>query len=259
MRDRIEAVTVCVGYGDFLEHTLPANIDRFDRILVCTNESDEHTREVCRKHDVDCLLSNDHTRDGGGFGGGTFNKGRMVERGLQHLSEGNWRVHIDADVIMPTQFRRLVEGAHLNTRKIYGCDRVMVKSWEDWQRLKDSGYLLHKHCNVHMPPDGFQLGTRWARHDTGHVPIGFFQMWHSAADEWRGTRIRKYPINHGAAHRTDVKFAQLWDSQDREILGEIICVHLESEPCKLGANWNGRKTKWFGPSKDGPSSGKGCS
>lgn len=241
----VEAVTVCVGYADFLAETMKHNLGLLDHWTIVTTESDKDTRKLCREHDVTVLLSNDHERNGGGFGGGVFNKGRMVERGLQHTSSGSWRLHIDSDIVLPSQFRRLLEGAHLDTKKIYGCDRIMVKSWDDWQRAKSSGAMSHAFSNIKMPK-GFEVGDRWALHDTGYVPIGFFQLWHSDGDESIGQRFRKYPINHGDACRTDVQFALKWDRRDRELLPEIIVVHLESEPCKLGANWNGRTTKRFG-------------
>ena len=252
---KIEAVTVCVGYADFLAEVAKFNVGLLDRWLIVTTEDDEQTRECCRIHDLETLLTKDHLRDAGGIGGGAFNKGRMVERGLQHLSLGAWRLHMDSDIVLPTQFRRLIEGAHLDTKKLYGCDRAMIRSWDAWKGARASGWLHHTNCSINMP-GGFSLGTRYALHDSGYIPIGFFQLWHSDADEWRGRRHRRYPIAHGDAHRTDVQFALQWDRQDRELLPEIIVAHLESEHTSLGTNWNGRKTKPFGLTIVDP---KGCS
>jgi hypothetical protein len=243
---RIEAVTVCVGYSDFLAEVAKHNAGQLDRWIIVTNESDEQTREVCRIHDLETVLSSDHERCGGGIGGGVFNKGRMVERGLQHLSQGAWRLHIDGDIVLPNQFRRMLDGAHLDERKLYGCDRVMVRSWDQWQALQRSGFLNHTHCSVNLPR-GIEVGTRWSLASSGYVPIGFFQIWHSDADEWRGRRHRTYSITHGDACRSDVQFALQWDRRDRELLPEIIVAHLESETARLGANWNGRTTRRFGP------------
>src|SRR5690348_374618 len=114
-RQLIEAVTVCVGYGDILEYTARQNAPLFDRWLIITSPDDEETREVCRKHSLATLLSNDHHRQGD-----AFNKGRLIERGLQHLSANGWRLHVDADIVIPHYGRRLLESAHLDERKIYG-------------------------------------------------------------------------------------------------------------------------------------------
>ena len=248
---KIEAVTVCVGYADFLAETARFNAGVLDRWIIVTTEDDEQTREVCRIHDLQTVLTNDFERAAGGIGGGAFNKGRMIDRGLQHLSQGAWRLHLDADIVLPSQFRGMLDGAHLDDRKLYGCDRLMVRSWEQWQALQRSGWLNHTHCSVNIPA-GIEVGTRWALSATGYVPIGFFQLWHGSADEWRGRRHRTYPIHHGDACRTDVQHSLQWDRRDRELLPEVVVVHLESEPCRLGANWNGRRTKPFGPPQQQP-------
>jgi hypothetical protein len=242
---KIEAVSVCVGYADFLAETAKHNVGLLDRWLIVTSESDEATREICRIHDLETLLTSDHYR---GAAGG-FNKGRMIDRGLSMMSAGAWRLHLDADIVLPAQFRRMIAGAHLQNRKMYGCDRLMVKSWEQWQALLATGFLNHTHCSVNLPK-GIEVGTRWALSESGYVPIGFFQMWHGDADEWRGRRHRTYPTNHGDACRTDVQHAMQWDRKDRELIPELLVVHLESEQAKLGANWNGRTTKHFGPYTD---------
>jgi len=239
----IEAVTVCVRYSDFLAEAIACNAGLLDRWIVVTSESDRATRELCRRHSIHTLLSEDHHRNGDGFA-----KGRLVERGLQHLSAQGWRLHLDADILLPFQFRKLLEAAHLDERNIYGCDRIMVRSRQDYDDLRASGWLAHDyHCRVNPPP-GLQIGSRWVHHDGGYVPIGFFQLWHSSADEYEGARIRPYPARHGSACRTDVQHALQWDRNRRLLIPELLVVHLESEPAALGANWGGRTTRPFGPS-----------
>lgn len=235
---KIECVIISIGYADFLQETLPRNVGLFDKILVVTSKDDTATRELCRRYSVQVLLSEDHMRDG------EFNKGRLIERGLQHLSAKGWRVHLDADIVLPSNFRNILKSSHLQEEKIYGCDRVMLRSRKEWDDLKNSTWLSNAyHCMVHFPAS--QIGSRWCHESEGYCPIGFFQMWHSSQDLWNGVRIKPYPINHNDACRTDVQFALLWDRKHRAIIPELIAVHLESEPAKLGANWNGRTTKRF--------------
>ena len=241
---KIEAVTVCVNYSGELAEVAKYNAGLLDRWIIVTTEDDEQTREICRIHDLETVLSDEHARHAGGTGGGKFNKGRMVDRGLQMLSADSWRLHLDSDIVLPGQFRRMMDGAHLDEDKLYGCDRIMVRNAAQWTALQASGFLNHTHCSVNFPK-GLEIGTRWSLASTGYVPIGFFQLWHSAADEWRGRRHRTYPLNHGDACRTDVQFALQWDRRNRELLPEILVAHLESEPASLGANWNGRTTKPF--------------
>src|SRR5262249_12839897 len=103
---RLEAVTVCVGYCDFLAAAAPFNAPLFDGWLIVTNPDDQETRHVCRRHSLPCLLSEDSRRDGANFA-----KGRLVERGLQHLSRDAWRLHIDADIVLPSRARHLLDAA----------------------------------------------------------------------------------------------------------------------------------------------------
>jgi hypothetical protein len=236
----LEIVTVCIDYADFLAETLPYNVQHCDRYVVITHPDDYKTRNVCKTHGVQCLLSKDANRHGH-----QFNKGRLIERALQHTSADGWRLHLDADIVLPARTRHYLKSAELEPDCIYGCDRLMVKSRGEWEKAKQSGVLTqHKwQSAMHYPP--LQLGTRWGNESTGYVPIGFFQLWHSSADSWGGIRTRPYPDRHGNACRSDVQFSLLWDRPQRRHLAEIVVFHLESEPAKLGANWKGRKTKRF--------------
>jgi hypothetical protein len=241
---KIEAVTVCVNYADFLSEVAKVNRGLFDDWVIVTEASDMATREVCRRMNLRCLLSHDGRR------GGDFAKGSLVERGLQHLSADGWRLHIDADVALPHDFRHRLLAAHLQQDVLYGVDRLMVKSWAQWQQVIKSGYLqggqYDYHCRTTTHP-GLPVGTRWCHPQHGYVPIGFFQLWHSSEDEWHGVRVKPYPQNHGNACRTDVQHGLQWDRHKRELIPELFAVHLESEQSPRGANWNGRTTAQFGP------------
>lgn len=245
----VEAVTVCIGYGDFLKETAKYNYPLFERWVIVTSPDDEETREVCRKYNLYCLQSEDHKR-----WNSTFAKGRANERGLQHLSKDCWRIVIDGDIVLPSSFRHLLEAADLEQDKIFGIDRALVRNWNQWQDIQKSGWLYTGHADYKSRvnfPKGFEMGTRWVNPEIGYVPIGFFQMWHSSQDLWRGTRTKPYPSHHNDACRTDVQHALQWDRAKRALIPEVIGLHLESEPAPLGQNWNGRKTKRFGPATDG--------
>lgn len=243
---KIEAVTVCVGYSDFLESVIPYNATMFHRWIIVTTDADTETREVCRKNGIECLTTNE------GHKTGEFNKGRMVARALHHTSADGWRLHIDADIVLPRTFLKSLKMAQLVEDKIYGCDRLMIKSYDQWKKFESTGYLdgkCFKDSHATVFPAGIEIGTRWTGIHVGYVPIGFFQMWHSSQDEWRGVKVKPYPESHGNCARCDVQQSLQFDRCQRELLPEVIVAHLESEPCKTGTNWNGRKTIRFGPKK----------
>lgn len=244
-REPIEVVTVCVGYGDFLRETAKYNAGLFDKWVVVTSPDDHETREVCRQHRLRCLPTADHTRDG------DFSKGRLVERGLQHLSADAVVIHLDADIVLPASFRHDLDAAHIEPAKLYGADRFMVPSWAAWQKVVASGWPTRSggwHPHGVGVPAGCRLGDRWAGGD-GWGPIGFFQLWcrTGGGEEWRGSRAKPYPRGHGSACREDVQFFHYWDRRDRVLLPEFFVAHLDSGPSAVGANWKGRTTPRFGP------------
>jgi hypothetical protein len=240
---KVECVCVCVGYGDFLAATLPENLALVDDLVVVTSPDDHETIQVCRRHSVHHVLSEDHTR------GGPFNKARMIQRGLGQISGEDWILHLDADIVLPRKFRQYLDWAHLDERTIYGVDRCNLVGWDKWKRLKQYALSWDNHtheCGHWFHPET-QVGSRWVSKLHGWVPIGFFQLFHGSAMVDGGYHRRSYPLFHGDAARTDVQFALQWDRRYRQLLPEVIVLHLESEPSALGANWQGRTTTRFGP------------
>jgi hypothetical protein len=232
----LEGLTVCVNYADFLAETLPHNLVHFNRFVVITTHADRETQDLCQSLSVECRPTDQFSRDGD-----SFNKGAAIDWGMGYLSRKEWICHLDADIYLPPMSRRWLEQAHLDTDSIYGVDRVNCVGYAPWKRyISGSRDLQHKHhCLVEAPP--FPLSSRIAlAHHRGYLPIGFFQLWH-------GKHRRRYPSCQGDAEHTDVLHALQWPIGRRHLIEEVICVHLESEPAPMGANWKGRRTKRFGP------------
>lgn len=239
-RFNLEAVIICDGYDDFLQVTMPYTLHNVDRLIVGTSEDDEKTRELCRKYRVQTVLTDEHRRHRG-----PFNKGRLIERCLQHCSLDSWRLHLDADIVLPFRMRHYLQVSDLDIKGIYGADRVRITNRKQWEKLLATGWLTAPLDFMMKPPEGFPLCGRFIHERMGYVPLGFFQLWHSSQDEWRGARIRPYPELHGNACRTDVQHGLQWDRRHRHLLPELAVVHIESEAAVMGANWNGRKTRRF--------------
>lgn len=248
---RLEAVTVCVGYADFLAETAKHNRFHFDRWVIVTTPEDAETIELCRRRNLEVVVTEDFRRADDPR---PFNKGRGISRGMNFLSDDAWALHIDADVVLPRMTRQMLEVAHLDRECIYGVDRIELHSWEEWQALLSSGYLDDQHgyhlCSI--PYRHKVTGTRVIMGGEGWVPIGFFQLWHNRHGMHRNWRYKDYPdMNSDAAH-SDIKFALQWDRRKRALIPEIIAVHLESAPTGMGSNWKGRKSPRFGPSAANP-------
>lgn len=250
--DRIECVTVCVDYADFLREVAPINRAVLDRWIVVTEPGDKATREVCRDFSIECLLTGDFRR------GGEFAKARGINRGLDQCQGDGWLLHLDADIALPFDFGRCLEKAALEPGKLYGCDRLCVTGWDNWAALKARGLHAREHgWLVEKRRPGAWVGGVPAGPDNGYAPIGFFQLWHGSETLSWGFPRKRYPERHGNAARTDVQFAWQWDRPDRVFLPELVVFHLESDDARMGANWRGRTTAPFGPAPAGAAARQG--
>ena len=130
---RLEAVTVCVDYSDYLAETAAQNRGLLDRWIIVTSRTDEATVDLCHRRNLECIRTDDFQKDG------AVHKGRAIERGLGMLGHDEWLLHIDADIALPTELSRALMDADLDTESLYGADRHMLSSWEEWQAWKTAG------------------------------------------------------------------------------------------------------------------------
>ena len=156
-------------------------------------------------------------------------------------------LHLDADIVLPPHFRRMIENAELDPACLYGIDRVNCLGSAAWdafaQRAQSrcNSELQYEWSCMVKPPQGMSLGARIAHGDYGgYCPIGFFQLWNP-----RGSGVNRYPITvEGDMEHTDVLFAIQWPRPRRQLLPEGFSIHLESSG-EFGANWHGRKSPPF--------------
>ena len=240
---KLEAVTVCVNYSDFLAWFLLWNARQFDRLVVVTDTRDRKTADLCEHHHVECIKTDVFYENGQ-----AFNKGAGINVGLAALSLDAWVAHIDADIILPPRARGLLEAADLDPSMIYGIDRLLCQCFEDWIDYATLPEVQHS-LNAFVQCTAFPIGTRVASMGPGgdgYVPIGFFQLWHAGI-----TGRRAYPC-HGDAGRGDFQFGRAWPRARRALIPEIVGIHLESEPSEMATNWRGRRSKPFGPAHEAP-------
>jgi hypothetical protein len=238
---KLEAISVCVDYSDFLGETARHNRHLFDRWVVVTSPDDKGTIEVCRKHALQCFPFDDLKM------GQPFNKGRAISWGLLQIPSDRWVLHLDADVVLPANARTMLERADLDRCCIHGADRYCLHSWEEWEKLQDSGYLQaqHGYRMVTFPPPVGEMNCRIYHEHFGYLPIGYFQLWYHSSQD--GMPRRDYPHTDSDAAHSDSKFALQWGRRRRILLPDLFVCHLESERVPFGANWAGRKTKPFRP------------
>lgn len=227
---RLEAVTACVGFGDLLDVTLALNHPHLDTLIVVTSHDDKETQAVARKHGAICVQTDLFKKNGRGF-----NKGAALNAGFSRFQYHGWRLHLDSDIILPDNFRRLVfNHSHLDADCIYGADRVDVIGPDELKALQ--GGLAeepqHSWSTFTRPAHPRAVGARYVDTAEGYVPIGYFQLWNAKAQ-------KPYPHSLGDAAHDDVAFAAQWARQHRRLLPTVFCYHLLSRPGVLGENWDG--------------------
>ena len=236
----LEGIIVCVNYSDFLTHTLPYNKNLFNNLVVVTDTADTKTKEICDFNHVKCIQT-DIFYDADN----KFNKGAAINYGLQYLTNSDWVIHLDADIYLPPLTRTILENVPLQNHKIYGVDRLMCSSYDDWADFTNNPRKI-QHDWIYVNLDAFPIGVRLAEFmnkNGGYEPIGYFQMWNPS-----GSGVYGYPTQHDYCDRTDVLHCKRFPREHRELLPEVVVVHLDSELLpEMGKNWRGRKTKLFLP------------
>jgi hypothetical protein len=239
---KIEAVTVCLNYSDYLAHTLPFNRNIFDRLVVVTSHEDKETANVCEYYHVECIRTDVFGKDN--------NKGRAINVGLNQLSRSDWLVHFDCDIIFPPRTRFLLEIAKLREDTLYSCHRQMCPSYEEFAKWLAKPVINHE-CDVYLHNKGFPIGTqigKLSKHpqdtaDLGWTACGYFQMWNE-----RSGKKYNYPEEFAGFASSDLYFGYQWSRQYRALIPEFSLIHLQTEDNnKMGINWENRTTKKFGP------------
>jgi hypothetical protein len=100
---RLEAVTTCVGFDDFLDVSLSHNMSQVDTMIVVTSHEDKKTQQVAQKHGAICVQTDLFKKNGR-----SFNKGAAINAGFGHFQYFGWRLVMDSDIVLPNNFRRIL-------------------------------------------------------------------------------------------------------------------------------------------------------
>lgn len=226
----------CVGYADFLRYTLPSNSRQLDYIIVLTDSHDQDTPEICLPHpNVQCIRTDVWTIPHRGKPA-TFNKGRGLNVGLDHL----WRDHnvrgwvcaLDADIILPNDIKSNLESTDESC--LYSCQRRFCLDQSQFNAT-DWGQFHLDPPPQYSPKTGM-WGNPKIRTSNAAGLYGYMQMWSTVLNA-------RFPTQFTAAHSYDVRFGMGWPDNRRKWLPQEV-LHLGWPR----TNWNGRVTEiWKEP------------
>lgn len=226
---RLEIVTTCVGFDDILDVTLTKNHAHADNYIIVTSHEDTKTQKLARKHGAMCVQTDLFKKNGR-----KFNKGAAINAGFDYFQYHGWRMHMDGDIVLPDNFRRvLFNHSHLERYCIYGADRFNVIGNDAINRFLKSNDRQHKDSLlVGENSNDVNLSHRLVCNLRGYLPVGFFQLWHASAQ-------KPYPYSLGTAAHDDMMFSALWPIHCRRHLPSVICYHLCPSMPQIGENWDG--------------------
>lgn len=153
--DKLYAVTVCVGRHEGLRHCLRNHLVLDDWVIV-TTQDDEDTQLACEDAGVRYIVS-ERFYEGGYYhelesetktsketvwhDSAIFNKGKAINDGMDTLPQEGWHIVLDADIILPKNMRSVFKRSVLKPHQLYGMDRVICPSIDDYKRVTENGWV----------------------------------------------------------------------------------------------------------------------
>lgn len=257
-REKIQAITVCIFFSDFLKYCLN-NRYHFDRWLIVTVESDIETIELCRKFSIEYCFTERVFENGASFA-----KGKAINDGISLLDRTGWIVHVDCDIILPRNMRELINRIPLNEKNLkslFGLrgrrtlcappshvSTPIFKNYKEFHikfKKKIKKFKLSERAKVKFAERAFvelrrnckvtvkagPVSRQWKNFtqfkwdklvytfEGGEFEfLGYFQLFHSKF-------FQKYPEFSMNANHDDLRFRNSF-SKDRRIILDSDCVHI---------------------------------
>ena len=206
---KIDLVIVSVDYNDFLVLTLKNNLKYFSRITVVTSTSDVKCQQICESLNVKCVVTDKMYE-----GGDSFNKGKAINEGIKSLSEPDWILILDADIIITKKLDIL----KLERKTVYTSDRWICENYETFKKWEE-GEISIEEVGKYEEDRGF----------------GFFQLFNYKYLNIKGNKV--YSESYENAASSDIRFLEMFDRKENITSS----IHLGS----VRSNWRGRKTEQF--------------
>ncbi len=195
----IEGLTVCVNYSDFL-HRVLGNRKQLDRWVIVTTKEDVATRRLCHEQGLEVIFSSRLNEEGA-----HFNKGKVINDGLDSLSGKGLIALIDADTLLPEHFRSELEQRDLQADVLYGSNQRLVN--------RRGQVELFKEHSLRKVPE--------------NAVLGFMQI-------FNGSQGARYPEDFPTAAVSDLVFNESFTR--REYIEGLIPTHFG----RRGVNHKGR-------------------
>jgi len=207
-KKKIDVIITSVDYNDFLILSLENNTKYFDNITVVTSNDDITCQDICKSYGVKCITTDAFYEDG--F---KFNKGKAINVGIESLTNPEFILILDADIIVTNK----IELTNLESDTLYTSDRWICYNhfqYEKWKKGETSVNNLPKY-----------------ERDNGY---GFFQLFNFN----NSLDVKWYPSDVENSSHPDLKFSSYFPKKQTI---DVDIIHLGD----VKKNWNGRKSEKF--------------
>ena len=204
----LEAITVCVNYSDYLRIAIKENKKHFDRWVVVTNAEDIDTQTLCKKHNIEYIITNRLYENGD-----VFNKGKAINDGLKYLKE-NWVLVLDSDILLTKGFRERFDKMALNPSFLYGAVRLKPKSMSD----------LSDYLKGEFDSQKWEDHDSWKHEKGWWHPGGYFQLFMRQATMLKNRGNAIFSEDYSDIHGYDDEFINLWPSKKLSFKWNVIHI-----------------------------------
>jgi glycosyltransferase involved in cell wall biosynthesis len=184
---RLDVIIVSVNYNDFLIISLMNNIKIFDNITVVTSSSDFLCQKICKKFNVNCIVTDNMYEDGA-----VFNKGKAVNEGIKSILDPDYILLLDADILVMEK----IDIDSLDKDVLYTSDRYIIPDYTSYKKYVSG--IIQKDKFIQEMNFGF----------------GFFQLFNYS-------KFKRFPETSDDASTSDILFRDMFHDKrsiDKEVL-----------------------------------------
>lgn len=178
----MRALTVCVGFSDYLSVTLPKNRHNWSEVMIVTTPADTETIRVAKACRARLHLTDVFHADGA-----KFNKFAAIEEALDSFGRHGWIALVDADVIWPEVVPTKFEEGNLYgpIRRLWTDERTPIPDESRWGGLHHGRTDCFEGFTQIFHADDSVLGKQpWHRIDLPDAGAGDGYF----ADKWPQSR-----------------------------------------------------------------------
>lgn len=138
----IVSITVCVDYSDYFCRVIERNASVLDHMYVVTRKTDTATQELCQRFQNITMVFYEDLNLKAAF----FNKSGMIrfaQMQAYKMYPDAWYLILDADIMLPCDFREIVQTNCDDQNALYGMSRYDYKCQVDLEEQKNGKHYPH--------------------------------------------------------------------------------------------------------------------